>query len=73
MPTTMENLEEYAQRRADKRKEDLERARDYFKDELRVLIDNFGMEKHPEKIEAVMIAIECIEKEIQAICPHFSK
>ena len=42
----------------------LEEALAYFKDEYRILIDNFGFEKHPEKIEAVRIAIELIAKEM---------
>jgi hypothetical protein len=46
-------------------KTDLEKAREHFKEKRRVLIDNFGMEKHPEKIEAVNIAIDLIEREIK--------
>ena len=44
-------------------KTDIEKARDYFMDEYRVSVDNFGMEKHPEKIEAFLIALELFEKE----------
>ena len=63
----LETLNDYENRMNQKRKQELEKAREYFKDILRVLIDNFGMEKHPEKIEAVRIAIELIEKEIAMI------
>lgn len=67
MPITIKNAEGYVQRYEETIKEDLEKAIDYFKEQLRLLIDNFGFEKHPEKIEAVMIAIECIEKEIRNV------
>jgi predicted Zn finger-like uncharacterized protein len=40
----------------------LETALAYFKEQYRLLIDNFGEEKHPEKIEAVKIAIDVIER-----------
>lgn len=44
---------------------DLEKARQYFKRQLHQLSDYFGEEKHPEKIAAVKIALELIEKETQ--------
>ena len=44
-------------------KTNIEKALDYFKYELLRLIDYFGDEKHPEKIEAVQMAIEAIKKE----------
>ena len=72
MNDKIKDLKRYELQRQAERRIELEKARDYFKDELRVLIDNFGMEKHPEKIEAVMLAIECIKKEIEAEWPHFS-
>lgn len=42
---------------------DIEKAREHFKNEYRVLVDNFGIEKHPEKIEVVLTALELLEKE----------
>jgi hypothetical protein len=44
-------------------KTDIEKARDHFTDEYRILVDNFGMEKHPQKIENVLTVLELIEKE----------
>ena len=44
---------------------DLEKARRYFEKKLRELTDYFGIEKHPEKIAAVKIALKLIEKEMQ--------
>ena len=44
---------------------DLEKARRYFEKKLRELSDYFGIEKHPEDIAAVKIALELIEKEIR--------
>lgn len=44
---------------------DLEKARRYFEKKLRELSDYFGLEKHPEDIAAVKIALELIEKEMQ--------
>lgn len=41
---------------------DIEQAREHFKHEYRVAIDNFGEEKHPEKIAMYKIAIEVLEK-----------
>lgn len=46
-------------------KNNLEAALAYFKREYWKAIDNFGEEKHPEKIEAFKIAIELIEREIK--------
>lgn len=40
----------------------LEQVRDHFRSELWKLTDNFGEEKHPEKIETLKIIIEIIEK-----------
>jgi hypothetical protein len=45
-------------------KTNIETVLEHFKSELRLLIDNFGEEKHPEKIAAVSMAIQTIEKEI---------
>lgn len=42
--------------------QDLEKVLEHFKNEYRVLIDNFGEEKHPEKIAMIRIVIEIIEK-----------
>lgn len=44
---------------------DIEKARRYFDKKLRELSDYFGEEKHPEKIAAVKIALELIEKEMR--------
>lgn len=44
---------------------DLEKAKAYFIRKLRDLSDYFGVEKHPEDIAAVKIALELIEKEMQ--------
>lgn len=44
---------------------DLEKARRYFEKKLRELSDYFGIEKNPEDIAAVKIALELIEKEMQ--------
>ena len=40
----------------------IEQIRDYYKMKYWRLIDNFGFEKHPEKIEAVKIILDVIEK-----------
>lgn len=45
-------------------KNNLEKIRDYFKREYLRLNDYFGFEQHPEKIEAVKLIIELIEKEM---------
>jgi predicted Zn finger-like uncharacterized protein len=42
----------------------LEKTRDHFQDKLWKLMDNFGAEKHPEKIEACKLILELIEKAI---------
>lgn len=42
----------------------LEQLRDHFKREYLKLIDYFGDEKHPEKIEACKIVLDLIEKAI---------
>lgn len=44
--------------------QDIEKAREYFKGEYRVALDNFGIEKHPEKIEIMLTALELLEKEV---------
>ncbi len=44
-------------------REAIEKAQEYFKDEYRVLVDNFGIEKHPDKIEIVLTVLELLEKE----------
>ena len=43
-------------------KNNLEKIRDYFKRQYLILIDNFGEEKRPEKIEAAKIILDVIEK-----------
>lgn len=42
-----------------------EKALEYFKEKYRLLIDNFGEEKHPEEIEYHKIVIKMLEKEIR--------
>ena len=44
-------------------REDIDRAREHYKQELRLLIDYYGEEKHPEKIERVLTVLELLEKE----------
>lgn len=44
-------------------KEKIEKAISYFEHERLRLIDYFGDEKHPEKIEAVELALEALRKE----------
>jgi hypothetical protein len=41
----------------------VEQAISYFIDQRRFLIDNFGEEKHPEKIAAVTMAIEALQRD----------
>ena len=41
---------------------DLEIALEHYKQRRRILIDNFGFEKHPEQIATVEMVIEFIEK-----------
>ncbi len=42
---------------------DIEQAYEYCKHEYRKLIDYYGEEKHPEKIEAMLTVLELFEKE----------
>ena len=49
-------------------REDIDRAREHYKQELRLLIDYYGEEKHPEKIELVLTVLELLEK-LAKLCP----
>ena len=42
-----------------------EKALEYFKEKYRLLLDNFGEEKHREEIEYHKIVIRMLEKEIR--------
>jgi hypothetical protein len=42
-----------------------EKALEYFKEKYRLLLDNFGEEKHWEEIEYHKIVIRMLEKEIR--------
>ena len=44
------------------KREELEIALEHYKQRRRILIDNFGFEKHPEQIATVEMVIEFIEK-----------
>ena len=41
---------------------EIEKARDYYRHEYLKLIDYFGKEKHPEKIEMAKLVLDIIEK-----------
>lgn len=42
-----------------------EKALEYFKEKYRLLLDNFGEEKHQEEIEYHKIVIRMLEKELR--------